>query len=288
MRRALVTGATSFIGRRLVERLLREGVSVCAFVRASSAPLGIRADEQVYDGSMESVERVIRRFKPDTIFHLASLSTIAHSAADVDPMEAAILRLGVQLAETAAQRAVSTFILAGSYWQERSAEDPTPACLYAAMKQALEDILRFYAASTTMRTATLRLFSVYGPGDRRGRLVGQLDEARRTGRELALSPGRQVMEMVYIDDAVEAFVHSVKLLSDRPKLSGRAWHVGSGERMSLRELVGLYAKVVGATPVRWGARPYRPREVMVPWSGPRLPGWRPRVRLAEGLRRACA
>lgn len=288
MRRALVTGATSYVGRRLVDRLLAEGVSVCAFVRATSAPLGGRVDEQVYDGSLASVERVLRRARPDTIFHLASLSTIAHSPADVDPMEAAILRLGVQLAETGAGLGVSRFILAGSYWQERSSEDPTPACLYAAMKQAMEDILRFYAASTPMRTASLRLFSVYGPGDRRGRLLGQLDEARGSGRELPLSPGRQSMEMVYVDDAIDAFIHAGRLLAQRPKLSGKAWHVGSGERMSLRELVALYAKVVGPVPVRWGARPYRPREVMRPWSGARLPGWRARVRLAEGLRRACA
>jgi hypothetical protein len=38
--------------------------------------------------------------------------------------------------------------------------------------------------------------------------------------------------------------------------------------------------------INFGARPYRPRELMVPWSaGQRLPGWMPQVSLAEGLRR---
>jgi hypothetical protein len=50
-------------------------------------------------------------------------------------------------------------------------------------------------------------------------------------------------------------------------------------------VVELYARVTGRPiEVVWGGRPYRDREVMVPWTGPRLPGWRPRIALADGLR----
>jgi len=57
--------------------------------------------------------------------------------------------------------------------------------------------------------------------------------------------------------------------------------------VDLHELVALLEQVGGRRiAVDWGARPYRPREVMMPCptTGRLLPGWAPRVALADGLR----
>lgn len=285
MKRVLLTGATSYLGARLAGALLEDGATVYALVRGRRRPpRGVQPLR--YDGSMRSVAAAVARARPDAVFHLASLSLLSHTSADVDPMETAIFRLGAQLADASARAGVRAYVLAGSYWQQRGPADPAPVCLYAAMKTALEDLLRYYAARTTLRTASLRLFGIYGPGDARGRLIGQLVESARSKRTLDLSPGRQTLEMLYIDDAVAAFRHTAGMIERRPALSGRAWAVGSGERTTLRELVGEFSLRVGPVKVRWGGRPYRPGDVMVPWDGPRLPGWRPRVKLAEGLPRA--
>jgi hypothetical protein len=56
-------------------------------------------------------------------------------------------------------------------------------------------------------------------------------------------------------------------------------------RYTLREVVQLYCSVTGRdVQVVWGGRPYRDREVMIPWTGDPLPGWRPQIALADGLR----
>jgi hypothetical protein len=50
--------------------------------------------------------------------------------------------------------------------------------------------------------------------------------------------------------------------------------------------VALFEREAGVRlDIRWGERPYRQREVMVPWQGPTLPGWRPRIDLSTGIRR---
>ena len=61
--------------------------------------------------------------------------------------------------------------------------------------------------------------------------------------------------------------------------------VSSGDPMPLREVVELFEKVKGRPlPVQWGKRPYRKREVMVPWNrGEKLPGWEPKISLSEGM-----
>jgi hypothetical protein len=56
--------------------------------------------------------------------------------------------------------------------------------------------------------------------------------------------------------------------------------------LSLKSLVEFYAQTTQKKiQINWGARPYRFREVMIPWSkGIGIEGWRPRVGLEEGLK----
>ena len=62
------------------------------------------------------------------------------------------------------------------------------------------------------------------------------------------------------------------------------WAVSSGERISLRQLVTLWERVAGVqVDIVWGGRQYRDREVMVPWEGPALPGWKPQHTVTQGL-----
>ena len=61
--------------------------------------------------------------------------------------------------------------------------------------------------------------------------------------------------------------------------------VRSGESHRLRDVVAALADVAGRPlPIVWGGRPYRDREVMIPWvNNVPVPGWRPLISLREGL-----
>jgi len=62
--------------------------------------------------------------------------------------------------------------------------------------------------------------------------------------------------------------------------------VSSLNPLPLRQLVALFEAEVGAKlPIEWGAKPYRAREIMVPWTkGSLLPGWQPQIDLKSGLK----
>jgi nucleoside-diphosphate-sugar epimerase len=289
---ALVTGATGFIGSHLTRELLLDGWTVHVVTRPSSRLDELEAAlERIsvhpHDGSTEGLFGIIAAARPQVVFHLASLFLPQHTPNDVVPLIQSNVLFGTQLVEAMTAHKVHYLVNTGSFTQHYEDRAYSPAGLYAATKQAFEDILQYYAEATPLRAITLQLFDTYGPGDPRPKLFNLLREAAQRGQPLAMSPGEQLLEPVYIDDVVAGFVQAASLLLTNEVAGHESYSVGTGQRYTLREIVTMFQDQLGTSiPVRWGGRSYRSREMMVPWGGgKRLPNWKARVELPEGLRR---
>ena len=288
---ALVTGATGYIGHNLCCRLLKAGWQVHAILRPHSKAAALRSLDglvaHTYDGSFASLDSAFQLAQPAVVFHLASLFIAQHSPQEIFPLIDSNIVFGTQLLEAMVSRKVYRLVNTGSFWQHYGNQPYSPACLYAATKQAFETILVFYSETTPLVSATLRLFDVYGPGDTRPKLFNALRQAMLDGRELAMSPGAQLLDLVYIDDVIDAYLHAASLLATSSCQKNAVYAVSSGKPMPLKEVVATYCRVVGRElSIQWGKRPYRPREVMVPWDkGAAVPGWAPKVPIAEGIKR---
>lgn len=286
---ALITGATGFIGGHLARRLAIDGWQTHAVIRAGSNTASLAsfldpAHIHLHDGTMSGMFDIVRAARPVVIFHLASLFLAQHTTADVTSLIRSNVEFGTQLAEAAAVEKVFLFINTGTAWQHFNDEDFNPVNLYAATKQAMSSILRYYAETGAFRVINLELFDTYGPGDARPKLFSALRKAADSRQPLAMSPGDQLVDLVHVDDVVEAYLAAANL--PVAAASFQTFTVNSGHPMRLQDLVQLWARVAQKIPAaEWGARPYRPREVMIPWSrGCTIPGWRPRVPLEAGLR----
>lgn len=290
-RSALLTGATGFIGTALTRRLLADGWQVHVLLRPGSntdalpAHAGLHA--HMHDGSAAGLRAIVVAARPDLVFHLASLFLAQHGPDDVDRLIESNVLFSTQLAEAMAQAGVQRLLNTGTSWQHYQDGDYDPVCLYAATKQAFEAILRYYTTCTPLRVLTLKLFDTYGPGDPRPKLMHLLQKTARSGAHLAMSPGEQLIDIVYIDDVVDAFVAGAERLLAGVDAPMEEFGVSSGHPLPLRELAAIFSRVSGLPlDIEWGGRPYRPREVMQPWTRYRaLPGWQPRVKLEEGLAR---
>lgn len=289
--KALLTGATGFIGRHLVRRLASEGHEVHAVLRAgrprAERTIGQRVIAHVHDGTTGGLIEIMEAARPDVVIHLASRFVAEHRPDDIEELVSSNLLFATQLVEAMAIHQIRSFINTGTSWQHYRDEVYNPVCLYAATKQAFEAVLRHYVESCGLRALTLKLFDTYGPGDRRGKLFSLLGQAARTGEPLEMSPGEQLLDLVYIDDVVDAFLLAADCLAETSGPAGQTYAVGSGRPVSLREVVRSYCEIAGVgLDVRWGSRPYRAREVMIPWSqGTPVPGWTAKISLREGIRR---
>ncbi|SHM97174.1 Nucleoside-diphosphate-sugar epimerase [Duganella sacchari] len=287
-RRALVTGASGFIGAALTRRLLADGWEVHVLLRESSSDAGLPASPQLHlhrhDGGTLQLIEIMRAAAPEAVFHLASLFLAAHKPEDIERLINANLLFSTQLVEAMSVCGVRKLVNTGTSWEHYEDAAYNPVCLYAATKQAFNALLRYYVEVSGLRVVTLKLFDTYGAGDTRPKVLNLLKRVANEGTSLGMSPGEQLVDLVYIDDVLDAFMLAYQQM-DAQANPMEDYGVSSGKPLPLKDIAALYAQVSGKPlNIEWGGRPYREREVMVPWQSYRtVPGWQPKVDLAQGL-----
>jgi len=289
---ALVTGATGFVGSHLVRRLIKKGWETHIIARSSSNLKlleGVRDKVVVHqhDGTTNSMITIVKQSEPEVVFHLASLFLAQHTSDDIECLVQSNILFGAQLVEAMTLQGVTKLINTGTSWQHFQNEPYNPVCLYAATKQAFEDILKFYVEASGLKVITLKLFDTYGSDDPRPKLFALLRKVADEQTELAMSPGEQLIDLVYVDDVIEGYLLAAKRLISNKVSIMEEYAISSGNPISLKRLVTVYGETIGKPlPIKWGGRPYLPREVMVPCNkGKILHRWIVKVGLEEGIKR---
>jgi len=287
---AVVTGSTGFVGSHLVKRLVDNGWSVHVIVRPESnieilKQFGSNVTIFRHNGTMEGMMSLFERVTPSVVFHLASCFIVEHKAKDIQALVDSNILFGLQLVEAMTASHVQRLVNAGTSWQHFNNEAYNPVNLYASSKEAFEALLRYYIEAKGLKTITLKLFDTYGPDDPRPKLFALLRGAVTSQQAIAMSPGEQLIDLVYIADVVDAFMIAADRLSRNECDNYEEYAVSSGKPLALRELVDIYQKVTGKKlMIKWGGRSYRVREVMVPWNGGQwIEGWSPKVSIEKGI-----
>jgi nucleoside-diphosphate-sugar epimerase len=289
----LITGATGFVGSRLAQQLADAGWAVHAIIRATSDCLSLNrvgAMPHLHDGTIDRMMWIVQSARPDVVFHVASLVIAEHQPTDVARLLESNVSFGAQLLEAMHRSGEGLFINTGTYWQHFADADYSPVNLYAATKQAFVDLLRYYIDVAGIRAISLELFDAYGPNDPRPKLLSLLRDIAGSGRELSMTAGEQMIDLVHVDDVANAYLAAAERLM-RGEVKGlETYSVSGGQRVGLRRLVEMFESALGKPlNIKWGAKPYRPREIMNPWTrGAPLPGWEPMIRLEDGLKAVAA
>ena len=265
----LVTGAQGFIGAWLAERLLAEGARVIAPRRDVAAGSRFRAegiDERCDLVQLDVVDyaallRVLHEYRVRAVFHLASQSIADVARRSPYPTWEANVRGTYTVVEAcrAAREVgeeIERIVVASSLHAYGRAEpgqhpfredDPLrPVHPYAVSKAAADSIARSYAATHAMPIAIVRLANVYGGGDLSwSRLVPDACRALVEGdRPVLRSDGTPERELLYVEDAVEAYLAAAAALDDEARF-GRAWNAGSGEVVPVIDVVRRLIRASG-------------------------------------------
>jgi len=287
----LVTGCTGFVGRNLVRKLVEKGYEIHCIVRLNSNVSNIdkRAKIFRYDGNIDLLIDFFQSQKFDGVVHLASLFLASHTRYDIENLILSNIQFGVELLETCKISNVKWFINTGTFWQNYKNERYNPVNLYAATKEAFEVIAKYYTETSELIFTTIKLNDTYGNDDTRNKLFNLWKKIALSGEVLEMSPGEQIIDICHIDDVINAYELLIEYLNSNKKyeFKNKTYVVTSNERMSLRKLAEVFEKVTNKKlNIKWGARPYREREVMIPLeNGEVVPNWKPKVSLEEGIKK---
>ena len=284
----LITGATGFIGQNLIKSL-RLKHNIYALIRPTTDITkldGIYTYE--FNDDVDDLSSYMLDNEIEGVIHLASLYIAEHKSGQIKDLILSNVYFGTALLEASAKANIKWFLNTGTIWQNYNIAPEikkySPVNLYAATKQSFIDLAKYYTETTNIKFCTLKLCDTYGPGDTRRKIFNLFKQIAESGESLDMSPGEQKLDIIYIDDVISGFIHLVEMLHDGTINLDDEYVLTSGQQHTLKELADIFSKTKGKTlHINWGRREYRKREVMKPWKGVKLIGWKSCVQLDEGI-----
>jgi GDP-L-fucose synthase len=297
-KRVWVAGHRGMVGAALVRRLGRED---CEVITVDRGTVDLRSQGQV--------ETWMARTRPEAVF-LAAAKVGGILANDSQPADFLYDNLMIEanvIHAACANRVEKLLFLGSSCIYPRDAAQPIPEA--ALLTGALEPTNEWYAVAKIAGIKLTQAYrrqrgcdfisamptNLYGPGDTydaRGShvipaLLLKAHAARQAGgRDLEIwGSGRPLREFMHVDDCADALVHLMQTWSDPTHVN-----VGSGEEVSIAELARMVMDVVGldgdviCDPEKPDGTPRKRLDVSILDSL----GWRPGIRLPDGLRRTYA
>ena len=240
--RVLVIGGTLFIGRLLVEELLKDGHEVAVLHRQPKHDWGRRVENIMADrNDADSVREALSTRRFDVVFDNVYDWERGTTAAQV---EATVRACGDRLSRYIFMSSVAAYGDGLNHKEsDPLAPDSHPAP-YVSHKANTERLLFRMRRQTGLPLVTFRPPFIYGPGNPFYREQFFWDRMR-AGRPIIIpGDGYRLMQFVYVNDLVEALIRSMA----EPRAEGEAFNIGDPRPLTQVEFVEKLAKVANIEP----------------------------------------
>jgi nucleoside-diphosphate-sugar epimerase len=288
MKRVLVTGARGFLGHASARVLQAHGWDVVGVSRTDEGA-HLRAD--LLDA--RAVRSMLNEVKPTHLLHAAWRPVHGDVMRSPENLTwlAASLNLVREFHDAGGERVAVIGTSAEYDWTAglcRNHVTPLrPASLYGAAKHALYIALDSFAKTVGLSFVWPRVFDVYGPGEHETRLATSVIRAIVRGEPAMCTYGSQVRDYLHIDDVARGIVAALE-----SEHQG-AIDIAGGQGIAVRDLVLAIARALGREDlVHLGALPAPEHDVALvvgdPAEAEAQLGWKPRIRLQDGVRQMVA
>lgn len=291
MKNVVITGGAGFIGCHLVRMLLKKKYKVIVIDNLSTGSksnipknaLFKKIDIRDFDALKKAMKDV------DYVFHLAALPRIQRSI--TNPLETNEVNIQgtLNVLEAARVNKVKRVIFTSSssvYGDQKSLSltenmIPQPLSPYALQKLMGEKYCQMYTDLYGLETLSLRLFSVYGPGqngqDEFATVIGRFLYLKMQGKPLIVyGDGEKTRDFTHINDVVDALIRSMEI--ELPK--ERIINICAGKTHSINQIV----KFIGGRVVYKEKRKGESQSIQgASLLAERVLNWKPQNRLENYL-----
>lgn len=240
----LVTGATGFVGRALLEELGAHGHRATPVVRRIG---GLAHEVVIFDVHGQTDWGAVLA-GCDAVVHLAARVHVMHDKA-TEPLalyRATNADATLNLARQSAQAGVKRFVFIstikvngeGRDAPYRETDAPAPEDAYAISKWEAEQGLVRIAEETGLEVVILRPPLVYGPGVKANFL--RLMQLVHKGWPLPLGTISNRRSLLYLGN----FVDAIRVCVEHPAAAGQTFLLDDGQAVSTPELVSAVARAM--------------------------------------------
>lgn len=250
--KAIVTGATGFIGKALCQELLSKHYDVVAVIRKNSSKRS-KLESMICENSewkdrlqiveldLDDLEKIHTEYKmeADVFYHLAWNGSAGADREDFD-MQYSNIAYMKKAIWTAKECGCKKIVGAGSQAEygvvkgvaKEDSTVPKPFMMYGAAKLAAYQMGKLYAAQIGIKLVWPRIYSVYGVGENAGTLVSYVVDTLKKGEVPQLSPCENMWNFMYITDCVRA----LRKLGENEETEG-IYNVASKDTRILKDFV---------------------------------------------------
>jgi nucleoside-diphosphate-sugar epimerase len=300
--RYLVTGGAGFIGSHIVDELVRRGHRIVVLDNLSSGSeenlAGVRDKIELHTGNIRDLAAVQAACRgADFVIHLAARTSVPRSVEDpLDTNHTNIdgtLNVLVAARDEKVKRLV--YAASSSAYGETStlpkteAMQPEPISPYGVTKYVGELYAQVFGRVYGLENASLRYFNVFGPRqDPTSQYSGVLSRfmlaATQGQPSVIYGDGEQSRDFTYVENIVDETLRACEASG----ASGKVFNAGTGQRITLNEVVKMLEKVTGKKtqakyePARSGDILHSQADISL---AKKVLGYEPRVGFEEGLQR---
>jgi 2-alkyl-3-oxoalkanoate reductase len=233
--KTLVTGAGGFLGLYIVEQLVARGDEVRAFCRGTYPELDKLGVETVRGDIRNREQTIVACQGVDVVFHVAAIAGIGMRWRDFYEINT----LGTRhILEGCRKHGVGRLVYTsspsvtfdGSDQEGVDESEPYPEQFlahYPHSKSIAEREVLEANGTDGLLTCALRPHLIWGPRDRH--LIPRLLDRARSGRLRRVGDGKNLVDMVYVENAAGAHLQAADALSDGSPVAGRAYFLSQGE-----------------------------------------------------------
>lgn len=290
--RVLVTGARGFLGSAVGAVARKRGWTVHGIGRSAQPPEGWIGEYSWHDVASADLRPVIETYAPELIFHGAGSSSVENSfKSPLEDFRASALTLCNLLdgVRRSSRRPVVIFpSSAAVYGQPESlpvAESHRckPISPYGVNKWQAETVAASYAQHFGLKVINCRLFSLFGPTQKRLLVWELFRKVTGDDAEIRLKgTGMETRDFLYADDAASLMLDLGVRQTSEGSVCG-TFNVASGTECSVMQMVEIIQKLTGrlkvvrpaestptGDPERWHADMEKVQRLLPEWSAPEL------------------
>ena len=251
MKKAIVTGATGFVGSCLVKDLVSRGVDVYAVVRSEESD--IKALQQLHNvkivicslDKILSLPALVLDRDIEVFYHFAWEGTSGRDRDNID-LQLRNVQATCNAVSVASDIGCLKFVNAGSIMEYEAIQYipkdgtlPRMGNIYSIAKQTSDFMAKTLAVSLNLNYINTIISNIYGDGEKSERLINTTIKKFLKKEKTSFTHGEQLYDFIYIKDAARAFY----LVGERGK-PFTSYYIGNPKPHPLKDFIQRMRNVI--------------------------------------------